>query len=361
MSIEIVTYADEHFGGVGSLWREAFPEDPPWNNAASVIPAKIAFQQHLFFVALETGRVIGSLMAGYDGHRGWVNRIAVLRSHQGQGVGSALMRKAEAQLRIMGCTKINLQVRTSNAQAAEFYRRLGYAIEDRISMSKRIAASALHDDPGTIAKTVDIGERAQSESDMRAQMHELVHRVKNDMQVLRSLLSAAERETENAEAREVLADAARRVSTVAAVQHGIVTQGTESFDTRSFLEALGRNASQSFGRKADIEIDAASGSLPNKTALPLALIVNELITNAVKHGKGERNHVSVKLSLVNRDKESILSVQDDGPGFVPGPPRKRASGLGLVTALAGQLGGKLDVTTNHGARCTVRFGASTPP
>ena len=138
--IQIATYADEHFDGVSALWQEAFPNDQPWNSAASAIPAKLAFQPGLFFVALDGNRVVGSIMAGYDGHRGWVNRIAVLQSHRGRGVGSALMREAETRLRMMGCTKINLQVRTSNAAAAEFYERLGYSVEDRISMSKRIAA-----------------------------------------------------------------------------------------------------------------------------------------------------------------------------------------------------------------------------
>ncbi len=136
--IEIVAYADKHFDGVSALWKEAFPNDQPWNNADSAIPAKLAFQPGLFFVALDENRVIGSVMAGYDGHRGWVNRIAVLQSHRGQGAGSALMREVETRLQTMGCTKINLQVRTSNATAAEFYQRLGYFVEDRISMSKRI-------------------------------------------------------------------------------------------------------------------------------------------------------------------------------------------------------------------------------
>ncbi|MEA2824052.1 MAG: hypothetical protein QOF03_534 [Alphaproteobacteria bacterium] len=139
--IEIVTYVDEHFEEVSALWEEAFPNDQPWNSAESAIPAKLAFQPGLFFVALDGNRVIGSVMAGYDGHRGWVNRIAVLQSHRGRGVGSALMREAETRLRAMGCTKINLQVRTSNAMAAEFYERLGYSVEDRISMGKRIPAN----------------------------------------------------------------------------------------------------------------------------------------------------------------------------------------------------------------------------
>ena len=138
MAVEIVTYENEHFDEVVSLWREAFPNDRPWNNAASTIPKKRAFQPDLFIVALDMGQVIGSVMAGYDGHRGWINRIAVLQSHRKRGIGNALMREAELRLHAMGCTKINLQVLASNAAVVEFYRRLGYSVEERISMSKRI-------------------------------------------------------------------------------------------------------------------------------------------------------------------------------------------------------------------------------
>jgi ribosomal protein S18 acetylase RimI-like enzyme len=137
-TLKIVKYGDNHFDGVDALWREAFPEDAPWNNAAAVIPTKLAFQPGLFFIALDGNHVVGSIMTGYDAHRGWINRIAVLQTHRGRHVGAALMREAEARLRDMGCTKINLQVRTSNATAAEFYRRLGYSVEERISMSKRV-------------------------------------------------------------------------------------------------------------------------------------------------------------------------------------------------------------------------------
>jgi ribosomal protein S18 acetylase RimI-like enzyme len=142
MSIEIITYGDEHFDGVSSLWREAFPADPPWNNAATVLPTKLAFQPNLVIVALDRGPVIGSILAGYDGHRGWINRIAVRNSHRRQHVGTALMREAEARLQAIGCIKVNLQVRSSNAAVVEFYRRLGYSIEERVSMAKPLGAFA---------------------------------------------------------------------------------------------------------------------------------------------------------------------------------------------------------------------------
>ena len=81
--------------------------------------------------------VIGTIMAGYDGNRGWLYGVAVRASRHRTGVGATLVRHAEAALRAMGCGKINLQVRTGNEAVVGFYERLGYAVEDRSSMGKR--------------------------------------------------------------------------------------------------------------------------------------------------------------------------------------------------------------------------------
>ena len=139
----ITPYRSDHFSGVKALWQEAFPDDPPWNAAETTIPAKIAAQPDLFLVALKEDQVIGSVMAGYDGHRGWISRIAVLKSYARQGVGTTLMHAAEARLLAIGCRKINLQIRATNTAVVAFYQRLGYSIEERISMAKRLSASRL--------------------------------------------------------------------------------------------------------------------------------------------------------------------------------------------------------------------------
>jgi ribosomal protein S18 acetylase RimI-like enzyme len=135
----ITTYGSEHFPGVDALWRDAFPNDSPWNVAAVAIPEKIKTQPNLLLVAVQGQLVVGSVMAGYEGHRGWISRIAVLRSHQRKGIGQALIAEAEKRLERLGCIKINLQVVSSNSSVVGFYRRLGYAVEERISMSKRIS------------------------------------------------------------------------------------------------------------------------------------------------------------------------------------------------------------------------------
>jgi len=136
--LSIVTYQQSHFDSVRLLWRGAFPDDPPWNAAELAIPAKLKIQPDLFLVATDRSSVVGAIMAGYDGHRGWLYALAVLQSHRRQGIGTALVREAETRLSAMGCTKINLQVRSSNSAVVSFYRSLGYEIEERVSMGKRM-------------------------------------------------------------------------------------------------------------------------------------------------------------------------------------------------------------------------------
>ena len=137
--LSIVTYASAHFDGVDALWREAFPNDGAWNVAKISIPEKLKVQPDLLLVAVEARLVVGSVMAGYDGHRGWISRIAVLKTRQRRGIGEALIQEAEKRLVARGCSKINLQVVASNATVLGFYQSLGYSVEERISMSKHLS------------------------------------------------------------------------------------------------------------------------------------------------------------------------------------------------------------------------------
>lgn len=137
-STSIRRYDASDFEGVRSLWEEAFPGDPPWNRADRAIPEKTGFQPDLLFVAVADGAVIGTIMAGYDGHRGWLYAVAVRPGARRSGVGTALVRHAEEALKALGCGKINLQVRATNDAVVHFYQRLGYAIEDRVSLGRRV-------------------------------------------------------------------------------------------------------------------------------------------------------------------------------------------------------------------------------
>ena len=140
-TVEIVVYSAERFAGTKALWQEAFPNDPPWNAAEVAIPAKFAIQPDLLLLAVRQDEVVGSIMAGYDGHRGWLYSLAVLNACRGSGIGAALVQEAERRLRAMGCGKVNLQVRASNTAVIGFYERLGYTTEERVSMGKRLDAA----------------------------------------------------------------------------------------------------------------------------------------------------------------------------------------------------------------------------
>jgi len=110
----------------------------PWNNPRRDIQRKLKLQADMFLVACVESRVVATVMAGYDGHRGWINYLAVSPRHQGLGVGRRMMEEAEALLRAAGCPKINLQVRCANATVIEFYKRIGFKVDDVVSLGKRL-------------------------------------------------------------------------------------------------------------------------------------------------------------------------------------------------------------------------------
>jgi ribosomal protein S18 acetylase RimI-like enzyme len=138
--MQIAAYEGRHFGAVKKLWEKVFPDDPPWNKAEAAIPAILNERPDLFLIALEGGAVVGTIIAGYDGHRGWLYGAAVADSHRRSGIGTALVKEAESRLAAMGCVKINLQIRAANSAVATFYANLGYTAEDRISMGKRLGS-----------------------------------------------------------------------------------------------------------------------------------------------------------------------------------------------------------------------------
>lgn len=143
--LKVVTYENRHFEGVAALWSEAFPNDAAWNSAAAAIPEKMRVQPDLMLVALEGPLVVGSMMAGYEGHRGWISRIAVLRTHRNKMIGKSLLSEAEKRLAALGCVKINLQVVESNSAVVRFYEKAGYGVEPRISMSKLLPSKTTID------------------------------------------------------------------------------------------------------------------------------------------------------------------------------------------------------------------------
>ena len=119
------------------LWR-ACDLLRPWNDPYQDIRRKLDEQPELFLVGEREGKIVAVLMVGYDGHRGWLNYLGVAPEHRRNGYGRKLVEAAEILLGDRGCPKINLQIRTSNLEVIEFYRRLGYVQDDVVSFGKRL-------------------------------------------------------------------------------------------------------------------------------------------------------------------------------------------------------------------------------
>lgn len=135
--MDIRTYQDADEEAVVRLWKEC-DLVRPWNDPHKDIRRKLTVQPELFLVGLMNGSVVATAMAGFDGHRGWVNYLAVAERYRRRGLGRALMDRVEALLKSAGCPKLNLQVRSTNTAVLAFYERLGYAQEQRISLGKRL-------------------------------------------------------------------------------------------------------------------------------------------------------------------------------------------------------------------------------
>jgi len=110
----------------------------PWNDPHRDIDRKLALGDRLLLVAVRSADLVGSVMAGYDGHRGWVNYLAVDPGQRRRGVATALIDAAVERLGELGCPKVNLQIRRANADAVRFYASLGFVEDDVISMGKRL-------------------------------------------------------------------------------------------------------------------------------------------------------------------------------------------------------------------------------
>jgi len=130
-------YRSTDISAVVALWKEC-GLTRPWNDPVKDITRKLGVQPEWFLVGTEGDELIASVMAGYDGHRGWVNYLAVAPVHRGHGHGKQLMQRVEQLLLGAGVPKINLLVRSTNADVIEFYRRLGYAQDDAVRLGKRL-------------------------------------------------------------------------------------------------------------------------------------------------------------------------------------------------------------------------------
>ncbi|UWU77881.1 PAS domain S-box protein [Bradyrhizobium huanghuaihaiense] len=211
---------------------------------------------------------------------------------------------------------------------------------------------------GAINMLVDLSERKQAETQQRLLLNELNHRTKNNMQMLQSLLYTAARNARSEEARRVLDEACGRIAAMAAAQRVLygTTEATR-FSADEFLGAVVETVQQTLPSGIRITRAPSSGVLSNDIAMPLALILNELLTNAAKHGVSDPATDSIRVSLTERDGQFELLVEDDGPGFDLNAVRDSSSGLRLVLGLARQLQAEFAVSRPP-ARATLRFDAA---
>jgi len=135
MKIRVFSIQDE--AAVIGLWQRC-ELTRPWNNPYLDIARKLTTQPELFLVGELDRTLIASAMAGYDGHRGWVNYLAVEPAHRNKGFGRQLMQHIEQQLQARGCPKLNLQIRSNNQAVQAFYRKIGYVADEAVCYGKRL-------------------------------------------------------------------------------------------------------------------------------------------------------------------------------------------------------------------------------
>ncbi len=139
MQISVRPFHKRDEEAVVRLWKECGLV-VPWNDPRKDIRRKMSVQPDMFLVGSSGDRVVATVMAGYEGHRGWINYLAVHPDLMRRGIGRLMMERAEHLLKDAGCPKVNLQVRSANQQVIDFYRNMGYGVDDVVSMGKRLEA-----------------------------------------------------------------------------------------------------------------------------------------------------------------------------------------------------------------------------
>lgn len=135
--MKIMEFSEEYREDVIALWKEANLL-VAWNDPSKDIDRKRRVNPELFLVGVLAGELIATVMGGYEGHRGWINYLAVSPKHRRKGYGRRMMAAVEKRIRRLGCPKINLQVRESNTEVIQFYQALGYGNDRVVGLGKRL-------------------------------------------------------------------------------------------------------------------------------------------------------------------------------------------------------------------------------
>lgn len=289
---------------------------------------------------------------GADRLRGYLKRCSGSRSAT---IGKMVLRGADGCEHAFRCHGSLLNPRT-DSEPASILVRLAGPPEERFSALTRQVRDL----------NAEVRRRRRVQMTLEETLHErelllreLNHRVKNNLQMLLSMLSGARAGAQNAESRLILDRACSRVAAIGAAQNVFYRAGVGSISTADFLDQVCRAVMNALGNEHELALQVTPAQLPSDLAAPLALMLNELITNAVKHGLASSRRGRIDVALAINDSTYELTVADNGIGFDASEIRAGASGLGLVRGLAGQLGGSVEVGAERGTRCTVRFRDST--
>ena len=244
--------------------------------------------------------------------------------------------------------------RTLNREGAGWERRRPFTANVRVMRTTKIGRGRRLTDCGS----VDSGENVAVDALVR--MRESNHRIKNNLQLLTSVLAMQSRQSADEPARLALLEACARVAAVGRLHERLEEAEFEDrVDIAAFLRGLCADLLACFGSAGlTLEADFEPAEFSSKTALPIGLIVSELITNAVKHGSAG-GPSRVRVSLRKDEGDWLLNVADDGPGIESGALQSRArSGGRLLFALARQLHGSIEIDeVAKGASISLRFSA----
>jgi two-component sensor histidine kinase len=241
-------------------------------------------------------------------------------------------------------------------------------VERRVSDERYAASQALTELDARLLTTTQeaLAEQRKAASEREVLLREIYHRVKNNLQIIQSLLRLGSRSLKP-EQREPFESAIRRIGAMARV-HSLLYKSPDlaSIDFKDYLEDVVRETADAFGgdlRGIRTELDARSMRVPLDTAVPLAFITVELLTNAFKYAFPGRRRGTIVVSAQSDGEHGILTVADDGVGLPDSPvPQggRRSLGLTLVNKLVEQIGGTLEAPEPGKATYRVTF-PLTPP
>lgn len=258
----------------------------------------------------------------------------------------------------------------TDANGSHRFRACALVIERSID-SFRIAVQVLDtrdDQFSLLSRRVkdlnrEIGERQAVQARLEASLEhnavlyrELQHRVKNHLQMMLGLFAAARRESSSPEQIEFLRRMEAKLHVVFEAQRLMYAHDSTGVPAEQLLSSMAAVLIALGGDRIQIDVAADPVVVSNDVAFPLALIVNELLSNAVKYGvPGGAGRIAASLGKAGAD--LVLEVRDWGPGFREGESKRRSSGLGLVRGLCRQIGGRVDIASEGGTLVRISFPA----